>query len=150
MPGRREPDACEADADARLLTDRWRDDAPGQAVDLNDDANLYSFYLRSRFDFTDAGGAEQVCDDMRAGCSTMAPDGGPVPYSFVGDAYDLRGGSSGEACALPQQGTDARDTPTDPSADRRRRRDPRREGQRPPARRRRQTTASTARRTATA
>ena len=103
--------ACEENADARLVSDRWRADAPGQAVDLNDDGNIFSFYLRSRFDFTDAGGNELVCDDMRTGCSNMAPDGDPVPYSFVGDAYDLRGGGSGEACALPQEGTDSRDTP---------------------------------------
>ena len=42
--------ACEAEADRRLLTDRWRDDARGGQVDVNGDPNLYSFYRRSRFD----------------------------------------------------------------------------------------------------
>jgi dienelactone hydrolase len=112
-PGAANPTACEEEADARLLSDRWRDDAPGGAVDLNDDSNLYSFYLRSRFDVTDAAGAAQVCDDMRTGCQSMAPDGGEVPYSFVGDAYDLEGGGEpvDQDCLLPQQGTDGRDTP---------------------------------------
>ncbi len=82
-------------------------------MDLNGDGNLYSFYLRSRFDFTDAGGTRQVCDDMRAGCENMGPDGEPVPYSFVEDAYDLEGGEDpGSDCALPQQGSDGRDTPS--------------------------------------
>jgi dienelactone hydrolase len=113
-PGEANPAACEEDADSRLLSDRWRDDAPGGAVDLNDDSNLYSFYLRSRFDVTDAAGTPQICDDMRTGCQNMAPDGGEVPYSFVGDAYDLEGGDEppvSQDCMLPQQGTDGRDTP---------------------------------------
>jgi len=111
-PGAANPSACEQHADARLLSDRWRDDAPGQAVDLNADPNVFSFYFRSRFDFIDAGGSEQICDDMRAGCSNMAPDGEPVPYSFVADAFDTSGEPpGGDSCTLPQQGTDGRDTP---------------------------------------
>jgi dienelactone hydrolase len=110
-PGASDPASCAANSDERLLSDRWREDAPGEAVDLNDDGNLYSFYKRSRFDFTDASGTQQVCDDMRSGCDNMSPDGGDVPYSFVGDAYDLSGGGETEACALPQRGTDGRDTP---------------------------------------
>ncbi len=112
-PGSANETACEQKADANLATDRWRDDAPGGAVDLNNDSNLYSFYLRSRFDFTDANGDEQICDDLRAGCQNMAPDGAPTPYSFVADAYDLKGSEppSGESCALPQQGGDGKDTP---------------------------------------
>ncbi len=111
-PGEANPTACEEDADARLLTDRWRDDAPSAAVDQNSDPNVFSFYFRSRFDFTDAGGADQVCDDMRAGCPNMAPDGGPVPYSFVADAFDTSGGPPpGGNCTLPQQGGTGRDTP---------------------------------------
>ena len=109
-PGSANAIACERAADERLLSDRWRADAPGRAVDLNDDGNLFSFYFRSRFDLTDASGNAQACDDVRAGCPNLGPDGKPVPYSFVGDAYDLEGGS-GERCALPQQGTDGRDTP---------------------------------------
>jgi dienelactone hydrolase len=113
--------ACEADADKRLLTDRWRDDPRGGEVDAAGDPNLYSFYLRSRFDLRDAGGAERTCDDMRAGCPTMAPDGLPAGYDHVADAYtaptgsdpagESGGGSSAAPCTLPQQGTDAKDTP---------------------------------------
>jgi len=111
-PGADNENVCETAADRRLLSDRWHEDEPGQAVDLNDDGNLFSFYLRSRFDFTDADGNRQACDDMRAGCDNMAPDGKPVPYSFVEDAFDLPGGEDpGGSCALPQQGSDGRDTP---------------------------------------
>ena len=114
--------ACEAEADRRLLTDRWRDDERGGQVDATGDPNLYSFYFRSRFDIRDAGGAERVCDDMRAGCPTMGPDGLPAGYDHVADAYTapadegsaptLQPGTTDAAsCALPQQGTDAKDTP---------------------------------------
>lgn len=108
-----EGSSCEADADARLLSDRWRDDAPGKAVDLNDDANLYSFYLRSRFDVTAAGGQERVCDDMRGGCETMGPDGEPIPYWLIDDAYRSdSGGGDPEPCTLPQTGTNGPDDKT--------------------------------------
>jgi dienelactone hydrolase len=109
--------ACEAEADRRLLTDRWRNDERGGQVDLGGDPNLYSFYLRSRFDVRDAGGAERTCDDMRAGCPTMAPDGLPAGYDHVADAYTAPagdgtgGGASSAPCTLPQVGTDAKDTP---------------------------------------
>jgi dienelactone hydrolase len=113
---------CEADADRRLLTDRWRNDERGGQVDAAGDPNLYSFYFKSRFDLRNAAGAEQTCDDMRAGCPTMAPDGLPAGYDHVSDAYTApadsggsgsgsSGGSTAAPCALPQQGTDAKDTP---------------------------------------
>jgi hypothetical protein len=111
--------ACGADAGKRLRTDRWRADARGGQVDLGGDPNLYSFYLRSRFDL-DNGGVEATCDDMRAGCASMGPDGHPPGYDHVADAYTAPsgsgaegggGGSGGAACALPQLGTDAKDTP---------------------------------------
>jgi dienelactone hydrolase len=114
-PGDSNAPACEAEADARLQTDRWRDDAPGRAVDLNGDGNLYSFYLRSRYDFLDASGDEVACDDMRAGCSSMGPDGLPLPYSLVADAHrpdDAGGDANPEPCALPQAGTDKDDDET--------------------------------------
>ncbi len=105
---------CAREADRRLLTDRWRDDARGGQVDANADPNLYSFYKRSRFDVANASG-ELTCDDMRAGCPTMAPDGLAPGYDHVADAYTApsgeAGGSTGPACALPQLGTDAKDTP---------------------------------------
>jgi dienelactone hydrolase len=114
---------CEVEADRRLLTNRWRDDARGGQVDAGGDPNLYSFYLRSRFDVRDATGVERTCDDMRAGCATMAADGLPAGYDHVADAYTAPtaeaggggsgsdGGPTGAPCALPQQGTDAKDTP---------------------------------------
>lgn len=113
-PGATNPQACEANADAKLLSDRWRDDAPGEAVDLAGDPNVFSFYFRSRFDFTKADGSSAVCDDMRTGCDNMEPDGLPVPYSFVADAFEPRGDEEpppSARCSLPQQGTSARDTP---------------------------------------
>jgi dienelactone hydrolase len=75
-------------ADARLLSDRWRDDAIGRGVDLNTppDGNLYSFYLRSRYDFNGADGTQLTCDDMRAGCPSMVADGLPANYSYLSEA----------------------------------------------------------------
>jgi hypothetical protein len=109
-PGAANAATCEAQADARLLTDRWRNDAPGQAVDLNGDANLFSFYLRSRYDFLSAGGDEVECADMRAGCPTMAPDGLPLPYSLLADAHQPdEGTGESEPCALSQTGTEGAD-----------------------------------------
>jgi dienelactone hydrolase len=113
---------CEQDADRRLLTDRWRDDRRGGQVDVNGDPNLYSFYRRSRFDLRDAGKVERTCDDMRAGCAAMAPDGLAPGYDHIADAYTAPlgstenpgGGPDGSPtppCALPQLGTDAKDTP---------------------------------------
>lgn len=104
---------------ARLLTDRWRDDRREGEVDPSADSNLYSFYLRSRFDLRDAAGAELTCDDMRAGCPAMGPDGGPADYSMLADAYSVGssgtagegpGASKGPPCALAQSGAAGRDT----------------------------------------
>jgi hypothetical protein len=103
---------CEASADRRLLTDRWRDDARSGQVDANGDPNVFSFYRRSRFDFETAKGRDAICDDMRAGCKSMKPDGLPAGYDFVADAYTpLHGPAGGGACALAQKGTGDRDTP---------------------------------------
>ncbi len=41
-----------------------------------------------------AGGGEATCDDMRAGCASMAPDGLPAGYDFVADAYTPPDGSA--------------------------------------------------------
>jgi dienelactone hydrolase len=80
--------ACATDAENRLLTDRWRDDPGTGAIDPNapPDPNLFSFYLRSRHDLTLVGGGEAICDDMRAGCAGMGPDGGPAEYSYLAEA----------------------------------------------------------------
>jgi hypothetical protein len=104
---------CEADADRRLLTDRWRDDARSGQVDSNGDPNVYSFYRRSRYAFRTSTGKKVNCDDMRAGCASMKPDGLPAGYDFVADAYTPPGGGSagGKACALAQIGTGFKDTP---------------------------------------
>ena len=90
-------------ADARLLSDRWRDDARGAAVDLNGDANLFSFYFRSRLDVARASGGRAACDDLRAGCAVLAPDGGPADYDFVADAWDT-GPGGGQPSGQPPAG----------------------------------------------
>jgi dienelactone hydrolase len=78
-------------ADARLLTNRWRNDAREAEIDPNTppDPNLYSFYLRSQYDFHTKKGSHVTCTGtrtMRDGCPGMKPDGGPPNYSFVDDA----------------------------------------------------------------
>jgi dienelactone hydrolase len=108
--------ACEQDADRRLLTDRWRDDLRSGQIDANADPNLFSFYRRSRFDFMTADGSEAACDDMRAGCSSMGPDGLAPGYDLVADAYSPAGGAaaavaSAPPCALPLRGSASNDTP---------------------------------------
>ena len=44
------------------------------------------FYYRSRYDFHVPGDGEVTCDDMRAGCPTMAPDNQPPNYDYFKDA----------------------------------------------------------------
>src|ERR687892_1119360 len=65
------------EAETRLLTDRWRDDARGAQVDLGRDGNLFSFYFRSPLDIGLAGGGRATCDDLRAGCNALGDDGQP-------------------------------------------------------------------------
>jgi dienelactone hydrolase len=77
----------DATADSRLLTDRWRDDARGGAVDLAGDSNLFSFYFRSPVDIELDGGGRASCEDLRAGCNALAPDGLPPDYDFVADGH---------------------------------------------------------------
>jgi dienelactone hydrolase len=103
--------ACKADADRRLLTNRWRDDSLEGQVDTNGDPNLYSFYLRSQYDFHRANGKKAICNDMRKGCASMKPDGLPPDYSLVADAMrpDRGTGGTPESCALPQAGTRGND-----------------------------------------
>jgi dienelactone hydrolase len=78
---------CEARADRRLTTGRWRDDEPGQAVDLNGDGNLFSFYFRSRMNVAAARGGRLVCGSLRAGCPVLRTDRGARPYSMLRDAH---------------------------------------------------------------
>jgi hypothetical protein len=79
-------------ADARLLTDRWRDDPVEHALDADSGAgeggNLYSFYYRSPLAFTLADGTAVSCADARSGCAALrADDGVPrdKPYSYLTD-----------------------------------------------------------------
>lgn len=78
--------ACKRRAHKRLLTDRWRHDPGSAAVDPDGDPNLYSFYLRSRYDLRRPGGRRVRCDDMRSGCPTMRPDGLAPGYDLYADA----------------------------------------------------------------
>jgi dienelactone hydrolase len=75
----------DARADARLLTERWRDDPLGAAVDARHDANDFSFYYRSRLDVHRAGGGPRVvCEDLRAGCAALgAADGVAGAFSYL-------------------------------------------------------------------
>jgi dienelactone hydrolase len=68
-------------ADGRLVTDRWRADAPGAEVDPEGDGNLFSFYYRSRLDM-----ASFRCEDLRSGECGLRPDGEPLPYSYLAEA----------------------------------------------------------------
>ena len=89
-------------ADSRLLTDRWLDDQRGAAVDLAGDPNLFSFYFHSPLDIGLAGGGRASCEDLRAGCSALAPDGLPPDYDFVTDAHGADvGGDPAEPAPVP-------------------------------------------------
>jgi dienelactone hydrolase len=71
-------------ADRRLLTDRWRHDALEGEVDPDGDANMFSFYHRSRLAFTRADGTKVDCEDLRAGCAALtADDGYPGDYAYA-------------------------------------------------------------------
>lgn len=79
----------DATAEKRLLSDRWRSDAAGAAIDSARDANLFSAYLRSRIDVGRGGGARVTCEDVRAGCPGLTPvaqDGQPGGYSYLKSA----------------------------------------------------------------
>lgn len=73
-------------ADARLLSDRWRNDAAGAAVDPTGDGNLFSRYYHSRLDFRRADGSRVRCEIMRSPekCSPLGgPDGRRPGYDYV-------------------------------------------------------------------
>jgi dienelactone hydrolase len=74
-------------AELRLMSNRWRDDARGQAVDPAKDANLLSEFYRSRMDIHTTEGARSVCEDLRAGCSNVVPaaqDCGIKDFGYLG------------------------------------------------------------------
>jgi len=76
-------------ATRRLLSDRWRHDPRGKAVDLQGDGNLFSFYYRSQFALhARRHGRRRLvkCGDLRRGCPTLVPkrrDGYPGEYSYL-------------------------------------------------------------------
>jgi dienelactone hydrolase len=74
----------DASADKRLLTNRWRADAPEAKVDPHGDGNMFSWYYRSRLDIGLSGGGRFKCEDMRPGCAGLAAnDGQPASYDFI-------------------------------------------------------------------
>lgn len=71
-------------ADARLLTNRWREDPLEAEVDPNGDGNAFSFYYYSRLDIHRENGEAWDCEDLRKGCPGMVTnDGFPGPYSYA-------------------------------------------------------------------
>ena len=62
-------------AEARLLTDRWRHDAPSAAVDPDHDGNDFSDYYDSRLDLHVAGHRVR-CESLRTACTQLVPDRG--------------------------------------------------------------------------
>jgi hypothetical protein len=66
---------------------RTQDDAAEAAVDPAGDGNKFSVYYRSRLDIDGF-----ACEDLRAGCPGMAPDGGG-PYSYLDLATAPDGGT---------------------------------------------------------
>jgi dienelactone hydrolase len=93
-------------ADSRLLTERWRDDARGAAVDPNQDPNLFSFYFHSPLDIGLTGGGRASCSDLRVDCASLAPDGLPPDYDFVADAHGVDvGGDPAQPAPVPLAGT---------------------------------------------
>ena len=74
------------DADAELLTQRWRDDPIEASIDPNHDGNAFSFYYYSRLDIHLSNGQRWDCEDLRDGCPGMVPrsdDGFPGTYSYL-------------------------------------------------------------------
>jgi dienelactone hydrolase len=71
-------------ADARLLSNRWRNDPIEAGIDPNHDANALSFYHYSRLDIHLAGGQTFDCEALRDGCPGMVSnDGYPGDYSYL-------------------------------------------------------------------
>jgi hypothetical protein len=71
-------------ADARLLTQRWRDDPVEAAIDPNHDGNGFSFYYYSRLDIHRSDGSVFRCEDLRDGCAGLtSADGYPGNYSYI-------------------------------------------------------------------
>lgn len=79
----------------RLLSDRFRADAPGAAVDVRHDGNLFSFYHRSPMAITvrtrrrgKVRARAVRCADLRAGCAALVPrarDGHAGEWSYLAE-----------------------------------------------------------------
>src|SRR3954447_8975565 len=91
-------------ADSRLLTDRWRADAPEAAADPDHDGNQYSFYYPSRLDVGLAGGGRFDCENLRsaAGCA-LRRDCEPVPFSYLALALTPDAPRTEAACPAPNE-----------------------------------------------
>ncbi|MDQ1703155.1 MAG: hypothetical protein QOF57_2407 [Frankiaceae bacterium] len=85
----------DATAARRLQTGRWRKDAQSGAVDPDGDQNMYSSYFRSRMDIGRDGAGTFACEDLRAGCPGLGPDGEPVPYDFLPTVLTKDGAGAG-------------------------------------------------------
>ncbi|MFZ0040761.1 MAG: hypothetical protein WAK93_05600 [Solirubrobacteraceae bacterium] len=73
-------------ADARLLSERWRNDPVEAGVDPNHDGNGFSFYYDSRLDIHRSDGQRFDCEDLRDDCAGMVPtsqDGWKGNYSYI-------------------------------------------------------------------
>jgi hypothetical protein len=76
-------------ADRLLLSDRWRHDPAGAAIDLQGDGTLFSFYYRSRMAIHVGSGAARhlvLCTNLRRGCAGLVAksrDGYPGEYSYL-------------------------------------------------------------------
>lgn len=70
-------------ATKRLLTQRFRSDAAGAAVDPDGDANDLSRYYASRADIAGPNGERIVCESLREGCPALAAEGDPKPYDAL-------------------------------------------------------------------
>jgi alpha-beta hydrolase superfamily lysophospholipase len=81
-------------ADARLLTDRWRDDDLEQSIDPDNDGNMFSYHFRSRIDMDLSGGGHVRCENLRdlqggpgENCEAASvSDGLPPDYSYMDEA----------------------------------------------------------------
>jgi dienelactone hydrolase len=80
-------------ADARLLTNRWRDDDLEQSIDPDSDGNLFSYYFRSRIDMDLSAGGHVRCENLRdlqgapgENCDAVTGDGLPPDYSYLTEA----------------------------------------------------------------
>ncbi len=97
------------DADAPLLTDRWRKDPLAAAVDGAGDGNQFSQYFFSRMDVRRRDdGTRVTCENLRDGCASITADGrAPADFDFlnyVNTKDEAPAGSSGTALPPAQQG----------------------------------------------